>query len=191
MSEPLLASALLTFVVGIAIHWGLEFRRQRSERRQRLVLAMSNFTAALDALVIEIRQMPPAPSARSRAAVRWIEQKTPSIDFLFGRLAKVFFGGDVYAAVHRLNNATNELTPIAPASVRSTLEPVFDLIECYGERVGEPGGRDRWLQQLQPARRAFGQELGQRAQRQPVRLRSCMTGRRLAGAPYVSGGEGR
>jgi hypothetical protein len=125
-------------------------REEEGEADRRLALALSEFGFALDALILELQQLP-LTKRRTVAYWEWIERHAPALDSLAGRLARVLFGRELYAAIERLQKATNALMLIAPPSALEALEPIFSRLEGYA-------GRDEaWLDKLQKDRTDFAE----------------------------------
>ena len=110
--------------------------------------ALSEFGSALDALILELGQLP-RPQRRAVTTWRWVERHFGTLDFFVGRLARVFFGRQLYAALDRLQRATNALMLIAPPPVIEALNPIFERLSSFGDR-GE-----NWFELLQGERSAF------------------------------------
>ncbi len=123
-------------------------RKTATEDDQRLARALSEFGFALDALILELQQLP-STRRRTVAYWEWVERHASALDFSVGRLARVLFGRELYAAIERMQKATNELMLIAPPAALEALEPIFNRLATYANRE-----RD-WFQQLQDERAAF------------------------------------
>jgi hypothetical protein len=125
-------------------------RKEEGEDDRRLFQALSEFGFALDALILELQQL---PLTKQRTVVywEWIERHAPAFDSLVGRLARVLFGRELFAAIERLQKATNTLMLIAPPSALEALKPIFSQLEGY---VGRDGA---WLGKLQKDRTDFAE----------------------------------
>lgn len=143
-----LASSFLTVIGTGLLAVRRAARRGQAEADARLHNALVEFGSALDALIMELRQLP-IPRRRALAAWGWVERHLGGIDFLFGRLARFLFGGELYAALDRLQRSTNELILIAPPELLEALEPIFARFATFGER-----GED-WFERLGEERAAF------------------------------------
>ncbi len=147
-------AALLSAVLTIAGAGLLQARHRRreaeSENDRRLAMALSEFGFALDALIFELQQLPPT-RRRGVPYWEWVGRNAPGLDSLVGRLARVLFGRELYAAIERLQKATNALMLIAPPAALEALEPIFSRLERYANRD------DDWLGQLREERAVFAE----------------------------------
>jgi hypothetical protein len=115
---PTLLTVALTLLGSGLLQRAHDNRIKRSADRKRLEQALSAFGAALDALILELQQLPPATRRAARGWQR-IERQAPGIDFLAGRLARVMFGKELYAAIERTQVAANDLMLGAPSRLWS------------------------------------------------------------------------
>ncbi len=143
-----LLSALLTVIGTGLLHARRQARQLEAQADRQLAQALAEFGFALDALILELQQLPPTRQ-RAVAYWQWVERRVPSVDFLVGRLARALFGRDLYAAIERMQKATNKLMLIAPPAALEALEPIFNRLSTYAER------EDDWFKQLQDERAAF------------------------------------
>jgi hypothetical protein len=143
-----LASSILTVVGTGLLRSRQQARELDAEADRHLRDALSEFGFALDALVLELQQLP-AGKRRAVAAWKWVETHFATLDFLAARLARALFGRELYAAIERLQRATNELLLIAPPSALEALAPVFERLSSFGDR-----GED-WFELLQQERAAI------------------------------------
>jgi hypothetical protein len=152
-----LDALLAAFVSAVFMVFGTELLQVQRQRRElkaqadrKLVHALSEFGFALDALILELEQL---PATRGRSAARWtlIERHAPATDFFLGRLARLWFGRDLYAAIERMQKATNDLLLIAPPAALEALQPVFDRLSGYADREGN------WFENLQRERSEFAE----------------------------------
>lgn len=145
-----LLSAVLTVVGTGLLHSHRHARQLAAQADRHLAQTLSAFGFAFDAFILELQQL---PATRQRAVTYWgwVERHAPAVDFLFARLARALFGHDLYAAIERLQKATNELMLIAPPTALEGLQPIFDRLSTYADREGD------WFQQLQNERAAFAE----------------------------------
>jgi hypothetical protein len=143
-------SAVLTVLGTGLLQARHQQRRVEDDDKRRLAQALSEFGFALDALILELQQLP-LVRRRTIAYWEWIEKHAPAFDSMIGRLARVLFGCELYAAIERLQKATNDLMLIAPPFALEALEPIFSRLEGFA-------GRDEnWLGQLQEDRACFAE----------------------------------
>jgi hypothetical protein len=141
-------SSLLTVLGTGLIQGRREARSQTKACDLKLRDALSEFGAALDALIVELQQLP-APQRRALALWGWVERRFPAFDFLVGRLARNLFGRQLYAALSRFQRATNELMLIAPPSVVEASIGIFDHLSSFADRSED------WFDRLHEERSSF------------------------------------
>jgi hypothetical protein len=143
-------SAVLTVLGSGLLQARHQQRKVEDEDERRLAQSLSEFGFALDALILELQQLPLA-RRRTVAYWEWIERHAPAFDSLMGRLARVLFGRELYAAIERLQKATNDLMLIAPSFALEALEPIFSQLGGFADRD------ENWLAQLQEDRAGFAE----------------------------------
>ncbi len=158
--DPWLIAAI-TVSVPALIHIALQRHRDEIQARHQLVVRMTAFAAALDALTTEIHGLPEFVSPRTRRWMDRLERSLPRIDYLVGRLAQVLWGREVRRSIDRLQVAVCELMPIAPPAVADQLALIFELLGDYeqaqlGDGRAGAGSKAQWLEQMQERRSAFG-----------------------------------
>jgi hypothetical protein len=122
----IIAGALLS---GLVAAW---FRGRHRDREQ-LAGHLSEYGAALDALIEELGSIPPV--GRTGATIgELLERKLPALDFYLGRLAKATLARAAYAEVERLRRATNALILSAPEPVLDHLELISRHLQVWPER---------------------------------------------------------
>ena len=160
--SPFLAGALVSVLGTGLIQAGLHRGRVAREDHQRLIARISAFTAALDALTMEVRSLPDFPSPRVRWLSRLIERRLRSLDFVLGRIARLLFGRQVGRSIERLQVAICDLAPIAPPLLADLLSEIFGHLSAFGPaQAGDPESafptKDQWLAQMQTLRGEFGE----------------------------------
>jgi hypothetical protein len=117
--------------VGAAIGGGATFLaalgERRAARQDELQTALLGFLYALDALHLEIGQLP-----RRSGAVRTIDQAlanvAPSVDYLLGQLSRHTLGRPAMRALDRFVLAQNRLLLVAPPPLMHELQTINELL---------------------------------------------------------------
>lgn len=122
----IIAGALLS---GLVAAW----LRGRHRDREQLAAHLSEYGTALDALIEELRSIPPV--GRTGATIgELLERKLPALDFYLGRLAKATLARATYFEVERLRLATHALILSAPEAVLKHLELISRHLQIWPER---------------------------------------------------------
>lgn len=87
-----------------------EARRLEAEKKLELRNALVEFGAAVDAVILELRQLP-RRQRRVLAAWGWVERTLPGLDFLFARVARVLFGRQFFETIDRRTSLDRITTP--------------------------------------------------------------------------------
>ncbi|MDX6587283.1 MAG: hypothetical protein QOI31_1756 [Solirubrobacterales bacterium] len=134
-------------IIGAALLSGLAgvWLGARHREREQLSAHLSEYGAALDALIQELRAIPPV--AKTAAMIGdLLERKLPTLDFYAGRLAKATLARATYSEVERLRLATNDLILSAPAPVLSQMERISRHLQVWPERDPD------WYEQMRELR---------------------------------------
>jgi hypothetical protein len=144
-----------------------EWRVRRAERgvarKTELKIAMREFLAVLDAIMVELSDEPAPPMPT------WLDRKlVPAIarlgfTFVFELLTLLFrravYGQRNQQLVHRLAAASAHLRLIGPPSVEELMREAETLGRRY--QPGDPKWRDEWSAVRARIRTSFREELGE------------------------------
>jgi hypothetical protein len=135
------ASAIGGGIVVALSNWWIRRADSRERTRAELLAAVVGYLHMLELIGLEAARQPRAGRA-VRALNRFVEERTPQIDYTTGRLHEAIFTPHLRSLMDRYSFASNRLLMVAPIELLERVQGVSDLLAEF--EGADPDWSRRW-----------------------------------------------